>query len=163
MGKSGRTPSYFLVKSEESVYSIADLERDTTTRWEGVRNYQARNLMKDEMREGDLVLFYHSSSDPSGVAGLARVAGVALPDPSQFDRKSPYYDAASTQSEPRWWLVELVFVERLPQVLPLAALKADRALEAMLVTRKGQRLSVQPVAKEHFCRVLELAKAKTRV
>ncbi len=155
--------AYWLMKSEPSVYAIEDLERDGRAEWEGVRNYQARNLMRDEMRRGDLVLFYHSNAKPSGVAGVARVVREAYPDPTALDPTSPYHDPRATPEDPRWVQVDLGFVERFERLVPLAALKADPALEGMLVTRRGQRLSVQPVERAHFARVLELAGARTRV
>jgi predicted RNA-binding protein with PUA-like domain len=153
---------YWLMKSEPDVFSIEDLEKKKSEGWDGVRNYQARNFMR-EMREGDLVLFYHSNAKPSGVAGIATIVGEARPDPTQFDPKSDYYDAGATREEPRWDLVEVGFVERFEDVIPLETLKADAKLEGMLVTRKGSRLSVTPVEKPHFERVLKLAGAKTRV
>lgn len=152
----------WLIKSEPEVYGIADLERDAHTAWEGVRNYQARNFMRDGMRAGDLVLFYHSNAEPSGVAGVARVHGPALPDPTQFDSASEYFDATSSPREPRWMMVPFAFVERFAEVVPLEVLKADASLAEMLVTQKGQRLSVQPVGGEHFARVLALAGAQTK-
>jgi predicted RNA-binding protein with PUA-like domain len=151
------------MKSEPDVYSIGDLEKDGKAHWDGVRNYQARNFMRDEMKDGDLVLFYHSNADPPGVAGVARVTGEPYADPTQFDKRSKYYDAKSKREDPRWILVDVEFVERLDDVLPLATLKEDRHLEGMLVTMKGQRLSVQPVEKKHAKRVLKLAGAKTQV
>ena len=153
---------YWLMKSEPDVFSIEDLEKKKSEGWDGVRNYQARNFMR-EMREGDLVLFYHSNAKPSGVAGVATIVGEARPDPTQFDPKSDYYDAGATREEPRWDLVEVGFVERFEDVIPLETLKADAKLEGMVVTRKGSRLSVTPVEKPHFERVLKLAGAKTRV
>lgn len=152
----------WLIKSEPEVYGIADLERDAHTAWEGVRNYQARNFMRDGMRAGDLVLFYHSNAEPSGVAGVARVHGPALPDPTQFDSASEYFDATSSAREPRWMMVPFAFVERFAEVVPLEVLKADAALAEMLVIQKGQRLSVQPVGGAHFARVLALAGAQTK-
>jgi predicted RNA-binding protein with PUA-like domain len=152
---------YWLMKSEPDVFSIEDLEKKKSEGWDGVRNYQARNFMR-EMREGDLVLFYHSNAKPSGVAGVATIVGEARPDPTQFDPKSDYYDAGATRDEPRWDLVEVGFVERFEDVIPLETLKADAKLEGMLVTRKGSRLSVTPVEKAHFERVLKLAGSKTR-
>ena len=152
---------YWLMKSEPDVFSIEDLEKKKSEGWDGVRNYQARNFMR-EMREGDLVLFYHSNAKPSGVAGVATIVGEARPDPTQFDPKSDYYDAGATREEPRWDLVEVGFVERFEDVIPLETLKADAKLEGMLVTRKGSRLSVTPVEKAHFERVLKLAGSKTR-
>ncbi len=150
------------MKSEPDVYSISKLEQDGTTGWEGVRNYQARNFMRDEMKEGDLVLFYHSNAEPSGVAGVAKVHGAPVPDPSQFDKKSDYYDAGSAKDEPRWMMARLAFVERFAKVVPLEVMKADQSLEGMPVLAKGQRLSVQPVSPAHFARVLKLAGAKTK-
>jgi predicted RNA-binding protein with PUA-like domain len=115
------------------------------------------------MGPGDLVLFYHSNADPPGVAGLARIAKSAYADATQFDPKSKYYDATSKKDDPRWLLVDVAFIERFDEVVPLERLKSDKRLEGMLVNQKGQRLSVQPVDKKHFKRVLSLAEAKTRV
>ena len=130
--------------------------------WEGVRNYQARNFMRDEMQKGDLVFFYHSNAQPPGLAGLARVDGPAQPDPTQFDKKSEYYDAASDKRAPRWLMVPVRFVEAFPQLLPLEVLKADPTLQGLALLQKGQRLSVQPVSDAHAKRLLALAKAKTK-
>jgi predicted RNA-binding protein with PUA-like domain len=152
-------PRYWLLKSEPQVFSIDDLQRDGRTGWEGVRNYQARNFMRDEMKEGDLALFYHSNAPPPGVAGLARVVGTPRADPSQFDPKSPYFDASSSKASPRWVMATVAFVERF-NLVPLEVLKADPALAGMALLQKGQRLSVQPVSPGHFARVLKLAKAK---
>ena len=152
----------WLMKSEPDVYSIDDLERDGTECWEGVRNYQARNFMR-EMAEGDLALFYHSNAKPPGVAGICRITRGAYPDDTQFDRKSRYYDPKSKKEDPRWSMVDVTFVEKLDEVVPLQALKDDPALEGMRVTQKGSRLSVQPVEKKHFKRVLKIGKAKTKV
>ncbi len=155
--------NFWLMKSEPDVFSIDDLERDGTTGWEGVRNYQARNFMRDQMAVGDLVLYYHSNAEPSGLAGLAKVAGPAIADPTQFDPKSEYYDAASKKDDPTWKMVTVAFVEKFPRVVSLAELKAQKALEGMGVLQKGQRLSVMPVSKAHVAVVLKLAKAKTKV
>jgi predicted RNA-binding protein with PUA-like domain len=121
--------------------------------------------MRDQMAVGDLVLFYHSNATPPGVAGVARVATAAYPDPSAFDPDSPYHDPESDPDEPRWWLVEVEFVEKFAEVVSLDALKAAAKtdLDGMLVVRRGQRLSVQPVEKRHFARVLRMAGAKMRV
>ena len=147
----------WLMKSEPSVFSIDDLAQAGTTAWEGVRNFQARNLLRDEVRKGDDVLFYHSSAEPSGVAGVARVASAAYPDPSQFDPGSEWYDARSTRDAPRWFVVDVKFVRKLPRVIPLAELKAHPALAEMVVTKKGSRLSVQPVTAAEFAAVLAMA------
>lgn len=154
-------PVCWLMKSEPDVYGIAELERDRTSGWEGVRNYLARNFMRDFMKVGDLVLFYHSNAAPSGVAGVARVAGAPLPDPTQFDPKSDYHDADSDPGDPRWMMVPIAFVERFGSVLSLESLKDDPALDGMALLQRGQRLSVQPVLPAHFRHVLALAGAKT--
>jgi predicted RNA-binding protein with PUA-like domain len=147
------------MKSEPSVFSIDDLAKAPrgTTAWEGVRNYQARNLLRDEIAAGDEVLFYHSSADPAGVAGLARVVRGGYPDPSQFDRKSPYHDPGATPGAPRWFVVDVKFVRRFPRVVTLADLKANAALADMMVVRKGARLSVQPVTPDEFAAVVAMA------
>ncbi|MGB8332326.1 MAG: EVE domain-containing protein [Polyangiales bacterium] len=150
------------MKSEPEVYSIEDLQRDGTEPWEGVRNYQARNFMR-QMVKGDLVIFYHSSAAPPGAAGVCRVVREAYPDPSQFDFRSEYYDPKSKTDDPRWSLVDVEFVERFIEPVPLKSLKNDPALQGMLLTQKGSRLSVQPVEKKHFKRVLKMAGAKTRI
>ncbi|MEC7518487.1 MAG: EVE domain-containing protein [Myxococcota bacterium] len=155
---------FWLMKSEPDVYSIEDLERDGQAEWDGVRNYQARNYMRDEMAVGDLVLFYHSNAKPPGVAGVAEVATEAYADPTQFDPKSKYHDPKSTKEAPRWQLVDLAFVEKFDEVLGLDVLKEHaEALDGMMVIKRGIRFSVQPVDKAHFKTVLKLAGAKTKV
>ena len=149
---------YWLVKSEPDVYSIDDLRRDKRTAWNGVRNYQARNHMR-AMRKGELVLFYHSSSDPTGVAGVAKVVKEAYPDPTQFDRKSEYHDPKSPKEDPRWWLVDVGFVKRFDELVLLAAIKADRRLTDMVLVNNS-RLSVQPVREKEYERVVEMAGGK---
>ncbi len=150
----------WLMKSEPDVFSIDDLERAGTSGWEGVRNYQARNFMRDAMKPGDEVLFYHSNAEPSGVAGLAKVHGAPLPDPTQFDPKSDYHDPTSPKAEPRWVMVQVAFVEKFARVVPLEVLKADPKLVGMPLLQKGQRLSVQPVDAAHFKRVVALGRGK---
>lgn len=140
---------HWLMKSEPDSYSIEDLERDGRTAWTGVRNYQARNLMRDEMSVGDPVLFYHSSSNPPGVVGVARVASEPYGDATALDPRSDYYDEKATEQEPRWYLVDVEFVERFPRTVPLAELKDTEGLEEMVVTQRS-RLSVQPVRPEEF-------------
>jgi predicted RNA-binding protein with PUA-like domain len=153
--------TFWLMKSEPDVYGIVDLERDGTTGWEGVRNALARNYMRDHMRVGDRVLFYHSNAAPSGVAGIAEVASTPLPDPSQFDPRSDVFDAGSTPAATRWMMVRLSFVERFPRVLPLERLREEPALDGMPLLQRGQRLSVQPVSRRHFLHILQLAGART--
>ena len=147
---------YWLMKSEPDVYSIDDLEADGTTHWDGVRNYQARNFMRDEMRKGDRVLFYHSNASPPGVAGVAEVVREGYPDPTARDPESNYFDEKASEEDPRWYMVDIAFVRKLPRLVPLAELKDDRALESMVVTGRS-RLSVQPVEREHFEHVLGMA------
>ena len=151
---------YWLMKSEPDVYGIDDLRRDGRAPWDGVRNYQARNFMRDDMAVGDAVLFYHSNAEPPGVAGLARVSRSAFTDATAWDRRSPYFDPKSSPSNPRWWMVELAFAEKFPAVVPLAVLKADPRLSKMVLVRKGSRLSVQPVTPEEFRVVCDLARGR---
>ena len=153
----------WLMKSEPDVFSIEDLEKTGTTTWEGVRNFTARNFMRDGMKLSDLVLFYHSNAEPSGIAGIAKVSRPAYPDPTQFQKKSEYFDPGAKKDDPRWLMVDVAFVERFESVVPLETLKKDAALTTMLVVQKGQRLSVQPVDAAHFARVVALAGGKTRV
>jgi predicted RNA-binding protein with PUA-like domain len=141
------------MKSEPDVFSIDDLERIGREHWDGVRNYQARNHMQ-RMRTGDLVLFYHSSAKPPGVAGVARVCREAYPDHGQFDPRSKYHDPKATPEKPRWFMVDVEFVRKLKRLVTLDELKQDPALSGMLVVRRGMRLSVQPVEPQHFERVL---------
>jgi predicted RNA-binding protein with PUA-like domain len=140
---------YWLMKSEENVYSIRDLERDGTTTWEGVRNYEARNLMRDQMNVGDGVLFYHSNADPPGVAGIASVAGTGYPDPFAFDKKSHYYDPKSDPENPRWFMVDVAFEEAFGEVVSLEEIKATPKLGEMALLKRA-RLSVQPVTAAEF-------------
>jgi predicted RNA-binding protein with PUA-like domain len=132
------------MKCEPSAYSIDDLKRDRTTKWEGVRNYQARNFMRDEMKVGDKVLFYASNADPSGVTGVAEVSGEARQE---------------LKSDPAWVMVEIRHVETFPHIVPLETLKSTKGLENMVVTKKGSRLSIQPVTKPEFDIVVKLGRA----
>ena len=139
-------PNYWLMKSEPDEFSVEDLARapQQTTPWFGVRNYVARNFMRDSMRVGDGVLFYHSSCPQPGIAGLAKVASTSYPDDSQFDRKSPYYDPKATRETPRWMLVD-VKLDRKTRLMPLEEMRAHKALEKMVTLRRGNRLSITPV------------------
>ena len=141
---------YWLMKSEPETYSIDDMERDGRCFWEGVRNYQARNFMRDEMKVGDLVLFYHSNAKPPGVVGVVRVCSESYPDHTAQDPKSPYFDPKASEDKPIWMMVDVEFVEKFSRVISLAELKDCAKLEGMLLTKKGTRLSVQPVDKKHF-------------
>ena len=148
---------YWLVKSEPSSYSIDDLKKDRKTPWTGVRNYQARNFMRDDMRVGDPVLFYHSNADPTGVAGIAKVASAPYPDATALDKKSDYYDEKSKKDNPRWQLVDIGFVKKFKDVVPLSELRKEKALAKMRLLEPGQRLSVMPVTKEEFEHVINMA------
>jgi len=150
---------YWLLKCEPAAYTIDDLERDGSTTWEGVRNYQARNSMRDDMKVGDGVLFYASNAEPSGVAGVAEISREAYPDPFAFQKGHHYFDPDSDPANPTWYMVEIRFVEKFPGVIPLAALKATPGLEKMVVTQKGSRLSVQPVTPKEFEIVLALGRS----
>lgn len=152
-------PRHWLMKSEPEVFSIDDLARDGSTTWEGVRNYQARNYMRDSMEPGDPVLYYHSNADPTGVAGLARVSRIGLWDPTALDPASEYFDPKATAEDPRWAMVEIEFVERFPEVVTLDALRQAPGLEKMLVINKS-RLSVQPVTDAEFEIVVKLGRGK---
>jgi predicted RNA-binding protein with PUA-like domain len=154
--------NYWLMKSEPDVYSIDHLLRESPGAWDGVRSYQARNHLR-AMRVGELALFYHSSTDPPGVAGIARICREAYPDHTQFDRRHDHYDPISRSDNPRWFMVDVEFVEKFGTLVTLAQLKGDPALEGLLAARKGMRLSVQPVSQAHFRRILRIARAKTRV
>lgn len=148
---------YWLMKSEPEVFSIDDLAKKKTSLWDGVRNYQARNYMTQDMKPGDQVLFYHSNAEPPGVAGIATVASEAQPDPAQFDKKSEYFDPKATKENPRWHCVTVGFVEKFPRVIALDELKSKAALKDMMVIKKGQRLSIQPVTQKEFQAVKEMA------
>lgn len=140
----------WLMKSEPDVYSFEMLKRDGTTWWTGVRNYQARNFMMKEMKLGDWVLFYHSNATPPGIAGLAKVSHLAQPDPTQFDKKSEYYDAKASKEKPNWFCVQVKFEKPFRNFISLETLRETKSLSDMLVLKKGQRLSIQPVSEEHF-------------
>ena len=154
-----REKRYWLMKCEPAAYTIEDLERDGSTTWEGVRNYQARNSMRDDMKIGDGVLFYASNAEPSGVSGVAEISREGYPDPFAFQKGHHYFDPDSDPGNPTWYMVDIRFVERFPGVIPLAALKATPGLEKMVVTQKGSRLSVQPVTPQEFEIVLALGRS----
>jgi predicted RNA-binding protein with PUA-like domain len=155
--------NYWLMKSEPAEVSVDDAlaAPKSTVAWTGVRNYQARNFMRDAMRIDDGVLFYHSSCAQPGIVGIARVASTAYPDPTQFDPKSPYYDPASRREAPRWELVD-VQVLRKTRNLTLAELRADPDLQDLVLLRKGNRLSITPVTPTHWKVILERLAAPAR-
>ncbi|MBJ7575947.1 EVE domain-containing protein [Luteimonas sp. MC1828] len=149
---------YWLMKSEPEDFSIDDLERVRTEPWTGVRNYQARNFMRDGMKPGDGVLFYHSNCDVPGVYGVAEVASAPYPDPTQFEPKSKYFDAKASREEPRWMLVDVGFVRKLAGPVPLDAIRgqAEALGEDFALIRKGTRLSVLPVTAAQWKIILSL-------
>ncbi|WP_165248443.1 EVE domain-containing protein [Paludisphaera soli] len=149
--------AYWLFKSEPESYAFADLERDGTTGWNGVRNFQARNFLRDSIRVGDGVLFYHSNADPAAVAGIAEVVEAGHPDPSAFDPDSDYHDPKSKPDAPTWFQVTIQAVRPVDPPIPLARLREVPALAGMELLRKGSRLSVQPVTDDEWKVVLELA------
>lgn len=157
-----RGKRYWLLKCEPGAYAIEDLERDGVTGWEGVRNFQARNFLRDDLKAGDGVLFYASNADPSGVTGLAEVARAGYPDPFAFQKGHRYYDAQSDPANPTWYTVDVRFVARFPEIVPLETLKETPGLEDMMVVQKGSRLSVQPVTREEHEIVSRLGLKKTK-
>ena len=151
----GPVKNHWLVKTEPHVYSIDDLKRDRVTGWDGVRNYQARNFMRDGMKRGDLVLIYHSNADPPGVVGVGSVARESYPDPTAFDPNDPHFDAKSDPDNPRWLQVDIRYKKKLKRLVPLQELRSLKRLANMPLLQKGQRLSVQPVSRAEFNAVLE--------
>ena len=164
MAGKAHTKRCWLLKCEPEAYSIDDLARDGETSWEGVRNYQARNSMRDDMKVGDRVLFYASNADPSGVAGIAEISREAYPDPFAFEKGHEYFDPKSRREEPTWVSVDVRFIAKFPEIVPLDVLKVTPGLEAMGVIRKGNRLSVQPVTPEEYevVRALGLPKGRAQ-
>ena len=148
--------AHWLMKSEPDAYSIDDLERDRREMWDGIRNYQARNMMRDDMAIGDEVFFYHSNCKEPAIVGISRVVSEPYPDPTQFDPDSKYYDAKSDPEDPRWCLVDVEFVRKLQRPITLAQLKAHPGLDGMILTRRGNRLSIMPVSDEHWDVILTL-------
>ena len=146
----------WLMKSEPDAYSIDDLERDGREMWDGIRNYQARNMMRDDMRIGDDVFFYHSNCKEPGIVGLAKVVSEPYPDPTQFDPESKYFDPKSSRDDPRWILVDVEFVRKLARTITLSELKEQPGLEGMILLRRGNRLSVMPVDEDHWDIILGL-------
>ena len=149
-------PGFWLLKCEPDVYSIHDLARDGKTGWDGVRNYQVRNFMRDSMKPGDLGVFYHSNSDPSG-AGVLKILRTGVADPTQFDRTSDAYDPKSAPASPTWVMCEVGFVEAFPATLPLERMRAEAALAGMQILKRGNRLSITPLTEAEFKAIRRLA------
>ncbi|MED5231433.1 MAG: EVE domain-containing protein [Candidatus Thermoplasmatota archaeon] len=148
--------AFWLMKSEPHVYPWEQLIEDGETHWDGVRNYQARNIMRDDMKIGDLVLFYHSNCKPPHVAGVARVCREAYPDFTALDPKSNYFDPKSSPDNPRWMMVDIEALQGLTEVVSLGEMRENAGLEGMPLLQRGQRLSVQPVSSEHFAIVCQM-------
>lgn len=147
---------YWLMKSEPDVYSIDHLKKNKRDHWDGVRNYQARNFMRDEMKVGDQVLFYHSNCKVPGVVGVAEVCKEGYPDHTAFDQRSKYYDPKSDLDKPRWIMVDVIFKNKLSRVVSLEEMKDTRALSEMKVLQRGNRLSITPVTKAEFNTILKM-------
>lgn len=154
--------AFWLFKTEPFKFSLDDLKTsdNQTTTWDGIRNYQARNFLRDKAKVGDKVLFYHSRITPPCVVGVAEITREAYPDHTAWDPKSDYFDPKASEDNPRWVMVDLQFRKEFPTAVTLQDLKLDPALEGMLVTLRGQRLSIQPVEEKHYLRVLEMGEIK---
>ncbi len=152
---------YWLMKCEPEAYTIAQLARDQTTSWEGVRNFQARNFLR-QMKLGDLALFYASNADPSGAVGVVEIARVAYPDPVQFQKGHEYYEPKAKPEKPYWYTVDVRYVEAFSRVVSLEELKRTPELKQMMVVQPGRRPSVQPVTKEEFEVVTKLGRGRER-
>jgi len=158
MGKRKR--QYWLMKSEPSEYSIDDLVKDKSTFWDGVRNYQARNLLRDEIQIGDQVLFYHSNADPMAIVGTATVIRNGYPDHTQFDSSDKHYDEKSDPENPRWFMVDIEFRRKFKEPVTRDMLREHRITADMMLLAKGSRLSVQPVTEEEWKAVHAIARVK---
>ena len=148
---------YWLMKSEPNNYSIDDLKKEKRALWDGVRNYQARNFMMNDMKIGDQALFYHSLGNPSGIVGLITISKMAQPDPTAMDLSSKYFDPKATAQNPRWHAVEVTFKKKFKTIISLEKLRKEAKLQSMLVLKKGQRLSIMPVTKKEFEHIISLS------
>ena len=155
---AAKTKQYWLLKSEPTSYGIDNLQKDKQTDWTGVRNFQARNTLRDGMQKGDLAFFYHSSTDPTGIVGIAEIASDAHPDPTAFDEKDSHFDPKSSPSKPMWFSRTVKFVKKFKEVVPLADLRNTKGLEKMVLLQKGSRLSVQPVTEKEWEVIMKLVK-----
>ena len=151
---------YWLLKTEPDAFSIDDLAElpDQTTNWDGVRNYQARNFIRDDMATGDQILFYHSNANPPGIVGTAEIVREGYPDETAFDPAEHHYDPKSKRTTPTWYCVDIRFTAKFSHMLDLASLRGEKSLEAMVLLQKGSRLSVQPVSAKHYRHIVKLAK-----
>lgn len=149
--------AYWLMKSEPDVFSISDLARVHIEPWDGVRNYQARNMLRDQMQVDDLAFFYHSNCDVPGIVGIARIARAGYPDATAMNPESPYYDPKHSTENPRWYRVDVAFEHQFKRTISLAELREQTALLAMPLVRKGNRLSVMPVSEQEWQTILAMA------
>ena len=155
--KKTKSIQYWLMKSEPECYSIDDLKRDNVEHWDGTRNYQVRNMMRDDMQVGDMVLFYHSNTKEIGVVGTMSIVSTAYPDPTQFDPTSEHPDPKSDPANPRWLCVDVQFQSKFSRTVSLAEIKIDPVFATMPLVKKGNRLSVMPVVKKHFEKIVKMA------
>lgn len=151
---------YWIFKSEPGAYSIDDMVKDKKTHWDGIRNYQARNFIRDEMKKGDKVLFYHSNADPMAVVGLCEIVKEAYPDHTAFDPESKYFDPKSKKDNPAWLMVDIYIVKKFKDPVTLAEIKENRKLQNMRLVQRGNRLSVFPIEKKEFDEILKMAKVR---
>lgn len=149
--------NYWLLKNEEADYSIDDFKKDKKSLWDGVRNYQARNFIR-EMKSGDSFIYYHSNGNPSGAAGLGKIVSEPYPDPTQFQKKSKYYEPRATKKEPAWTTVDVQFVKKFKNLVPLEDIKKNKKLKGIIVAKKGNRLSVSPINKQYFDEIAKMGK-----
>ncbi len=153
--------NYWLMKSEPDAYSIDDLQRDQVEPWDGIRNYQARNFMRDDMKIGDRVFFYHSNAKPIAIVGTMEVASEPYPDPTQFDPNSKYFDEKSKESDPRWQLVDVKFIQKFENPVTREAMKNEPSLEEMHIFKRS-RLSITPVTEQEWTKIHEMAGAEIK-
>ncbi|HEX4799383.1 MAG TPA: EVE domain-containing protein [Candidatus Paceibacterota bacterium] len=154
-----KSTQYWLLKSEPSCYSLDTLKKDGVGVWDGVRNYQARNMLRDEIKVGDVALFYYSNEQPIGIAGEMVVVKSGYPDPTQFNKNAEHFDALSSPQAPRWYAIDVRYRKKYKRILTLAEIKNDPVLQHMAVAQKGNRLSVQRVSAEHYLRIQEVLSA----
>ena len=152
--------NYWLMKSEPSVYSIDDLAKEKIDHWDGIRNYQVRNFMRDQMAKGDLALFYHSNCPQPGVVGIMEIWGRTRPDPTAFDQSSPYYDPKSNEDNPRWLMLDVKFKEKLPKLVSLQQMREENKLAQMKILQRGNRLSITPLARAEFNLIVSMGHLK---
>ncbi len=152
-------PNYWIFKSEPDVYSIDDLARDKTTFWDGVRNYEARNFLRDKIKKGDIVLFYHSNCDEPGIYGICEVIKEGYPDFTQFDSSHKYFDPKSKKENPTWFMVDIKFVSKLKKPVLLEGIKSNPKLKNMRLIQKGNRLSILPLSKIEFDEILKMSES----